>query len=78
MVAVQMCARIRRTTLLILVVATSAIFVRGENTNEDRPAMNSDAPIAANGQPNYGVRLRKLHLVRPDLIPYPLSLEVYC
>ena len=23
-------------------------------------------------------RLRKLHLVRPDLIPYPLSLEVYC
>lgn len=24
------------------------------------------------------VRLRKLHLVRPDLIPYPLSYEVYC
>jgi hypothetical protein len=24
------------------------------------------------------VRLRKLHLVRPDLIPYPVSYEVYC
>jgi hypothetical protein len=24
------------------------------------------------------VRLRKLHLVRPDLIPYPIELEVYC
>jgi hypothetical protein len=24
------------------------------------------------------VRLRKLHLVRPDLIPYPLEIEVIC
>jgi hypothetical protein len=24
------------------------------------------------------VRLRKLHLVRPDLIPYPIYYEVYC
>jgi len=24
------------------------------------------------------VRLRKLHLVRPDLIPYPIATEVYC
>ena len=23
-------------------------------------------------------KLRKLHLVRPDLIPYPLAFEVYC
>ena len=26
----------------------------------------------------YEVRLRKLHLVRPDLIPYPIFFEVYC
>jgi hypothetical protein len=26
----------------------------------------------------YEVRLRKLHLVRPDLIPYPINFEVYC
>ena len=24
------------------------------------------------------VRLRKLHLVRPDLLQYPLSYDVYC
>jgi hypothetical protein len=24
------------------------------------------------------VRLRKLHLARPDLIPYPIEIEVYC
>jgi len=24
------------------------------------------------------VKLRKLHLVRPDLIPYPILFEVYC
>jgi hypothetical protein len=24
------------------------------------------------------VRLRKLHLVRPDLIPYPLAIDTYC
>jgi hypothetical protein len=27
---------------------------------------------------NPEVRLRKLHLVRPDLIPYPVCYEVYC
>jgi hypothetical protein len=26
----------------------------------------------------YEVRLRKLHLVRPDLILYPISYDVYC
>jgi hypothetical protein len=26
----------------------------------------------------FEVRLRKLHLVRPDLIPYPIFFEVYC
>lgn len=23
-------------------------------------------------------RMRRLHLVRPDLLPYPLAFEVYC
>jgi hypothetical protein len=25
-----------------------------------------------------GLILRKLHLVRPDLIPYPIQFEVWC
>ena len=71
-----MCARICRITLMTALLATSAIVLGGD---DDRPAASNshhDSELAA-GQ-NYGVRLRKLHLVRPDLIPYPLSLEVYC
>jgi len=47
---------------------------------------NSLAPIQAKpAQPERlatglppEVRIRKLHLVRPDLIPYPIAFEVYC
>jgi len=56
------------------------------------PMVASDKPVAAtasradSGQrvasSSYyyhpEVRLRKLHLVRPDLIPYPLAYDVYC
>ena len=43
----------------------------------------SAPPSAAKGEtPMAGmypeVRLRKLHLVRPDLIPYPIAYEVCC
>ena len=33
-----------------------------------------EQPTAAKNE----TRLRKLHLVRPDLIPYPIAYEVYC
>ena len=36
-----------------------------------------DAPNGAQVS-RYEVRLRKLHLVRPDLIPYPIHYDVYC
>jgi len=38
-------------------------------------AASADGLIASN-YPE--VRLRKLHLVRPDLIPYPIAYEVIC
>ena len=45
----------------------------------------SPAADANHSQPKIGivrlppeVRLRKLHLVRPDLIQYPLQYEIYC
>lgn len=48
-----------------------------------RPAVGAQAQpdaLAADGVSRVrpGVRLRKLHLVRPDLIPYPIAHEVYC
>jgi len=40
-----------------------------------QPAATSIDAVAAH---HPEVRLRKLHLVRPDLIHYPLSVEVIC
>lgn len=51
------------------------------NTAPASVAPHPAAPVAAPSQPmcHYmEVRLRKLHLVRPDLIPYPIAYEVYC
>jgi len=36
------------------------------------------APEVVSGYRPTEVRLRKLHLVRPDLIPYPIAYEVVC
>jgi len=43
----------------------------------------SEAPVLAapqgeGAEAKIEVRLRKLHLVRPDLIPYPIHYDVYC
>jgi hypothetical protein len=43
-----------------------------------RPAPGAADPDSATTRINPEVRLRKLHLVRPDLIPYPVAYEVYC
>ena len=48
-------------------------------TGADAPAASPEqgglSPLSA-VRPE--VRLRKLHLVRPDLIPYPIASEIYC
>jgi hypothetical protein len=57
-------------SLFILSLATPAPLA---SDNAAAPA--GETPTAANrGE----TRLRKLHLVRPDLIPYPIAFEVYC
>jgi hypothetical protein len=47
-----------------------------------QPDPTPDAAVSQTGQELAGIRpegrLRKLHLVRPDLIPYPIAYEVYC
>jgi hypothetical protein len=43
------------------------------------PARTPTTPeIETASSHRYEVRLRKLHLVRPDLILYPIQYEVYC
>jgi hypothetical protein len=46
------------------------------------PPSHGEAKATSTGESasvsNSEVRLRKLHLVRPDLIPYPIAYEVCC
>jgi hypothetical protein len=59
---------ITRHTLVIL-----ALLVAFPNSHS---ATTNRTQLAQSYFPE--VRLRKLHLVRPDLIPYPIFYEVYC
>ncbi len=56
-------------SLLMAIVTTSF------SQSTPAPASHGESPTA---RINPEVRLRKLHLVRPDLIPYPIMYEVYC
>jgi hypothetical protein len=61
-------------TLAVLTTSLSAPAARpaAKTPTQDTPSEQSIAGIRPEG------RLRKLHLVRPDLIPYPIAYEVYC
>lgn len=43
-----------------------------------RHAANPAGLISATKDAPLEVRMRRLHLARPDLIPYPLDIEVVC
>ena len=67
----------RRASIGLLILATMVCTtIRGSATQSTvQPA--SVPPSLASGQPTE-VRLRRLHLVRPDLIPYPIVFEIFC
>jgi len=65
-------SRLRSIARSILLV--SALFT-GVSTDATPSASASDSQAALHRSE---VRLRKLHLVRPDLIPYPMAYDVYC
>lgn len=59
-----------RRLLLILSALLLAGFSAAPTSIGQTPAGLEDEQAA--------VRLRKLHLVRPDLILYPIAHEIYC
>jgi hypothetical protein len=61
---------------LALALLTTAVSTDTRSTSLTSELRDSGGQPTARLSPE--VRLRKLHLVRPDLIPYPIQLEVYC
>ena len=59
------------TRLLLAVCLFAGPFIPSSSA----AASKGETPLAGWHQE---VRLRKLHLVRPDLIPYPIAFEVCC
>ena len=64
-----------RSLLLVAVGVLALSAPQSESRTSDR-ASDADQGAIAGLRPE--TRLRKLHLVRPDLIPYPIAYEVYC
>jgi hypothetical protein len=60
----------RRIPLILLAIAAAS------------PASTLTAPLPLDVEMTVQippeVRMRKMHLVRPDLIPYPIAFEVIC
>lgn len=63
-----------RLRFLAKLFVLGAAVVASLGAKQDQPAMTSEATAGLLPE----VRMRKLHLVRPDLIPYPISYEVIC
>jgi len=60
-----------------LAIALST-FPGSANTKPAPSAPPTHAATAINTDPSPQVFLRRLHLVRPDLIPYPITVEIFC
>lgn len=74
----------RRRSHLIISLALMAAFMGAGSISSPRQTPMPTAGAISAGQtpmaylPRLEVRLRKVHLVRPDLIPYPIAIEVDC
>ena len=62
-----------RLSVFARFVLLVALLGLSPSPSRDVTIPTPDDTTTASGE----VRLRKLHLVRPDLIPYPISFEVY-
>jgi hypothetical protein len=63
-------------TLLLIAALSACLMAPAAPADHGRVSPPSTDQSLAGIRPEG--RLRKLHLVRPDLIPYPIAYEVYC
>lgn len=77
----DMTARLRKPLRrLLLAGLTLAFALLASPVTSNTPApSSSESDLQGLASTNFPeVRIRKLHLVRPDLLPYPLVHEVFC
>lgn len=67
-----------KTSRTCLLIAMTVALLGLSDSTVTKPIVISDAVAAISTNPLHAARLRKLHLVRPDLINYPLSFDVVC
>lgn len=72
-------SRIARPLARVTLLSVAMLLSIGTTSvPQSQPPFTSADPGDTTAKLSPEVRLRKLHLVRPDLIPYPIALEVYC
>ena len=64
--------------MFIFAIVLSGGMIPASSNPARTPASSPSTSIAGESIARVEVRLRKLHLVRPDLIPYPIHYDVYC
>jgi hypothetical protein len=69
---------IRLARLVLPAIALLAVSPAGHSLPASAPVAVRAAPADPTAALPPEVRLRKLHLVRPDLIPYPIAYDIYC
>ena len=65
---------VRLPPLMTRLLLTICLFAAPFIPSSSAAGSKGETPMAWHQE----VRLRKLHLVRPDLIPYPIFYDVYC
>ena len=66
--------RLASRALVAAIVLSAGMIPASPSARTPSPAATPDSGALTRIE----VRLRKLHLVRPDLIPYPILYDVYC
>jgi hypothetical protein len=69
---------IARGMLLLTFAMVGTSGVSGNSSTAPMPNTSENDAVALSPSLRPEVRLRKLHLVRPDLIQYPIAFEIYC
>jgi hypothetical protein len=64
----------------VVFALAATIAISGDNAAGKNAGGNIPSLHAANPQTAWLIeaRIRRLHLVRPDLIPYPIAYEIVC